>query len=96
MSQFRMHAMSALVTWFPVVWVFMVGACVGSLVNVLVYRLPKGLPVIVPSSRCPKCDTKLTFRENIPILGWLILRGGAGSAGSRSRPSTRWSRRWSR
>lgn len=75
MSQFRMHAMSALVTWFPVVWIFMVGACVGSLVNVLVYRLPKGLPVIVPSSRCPKCDTKLTFRENIPILGWLILRG---------------------
>ncbi len=75
MSQFRMHAMSALVVWFPVVWIFMVGACVGSLVNVLVYRLPKGLPVIVPSSRCPKCDTKLTFKENIPILGWLILRG---------------------
>ncbi|MCA9273814.1 MAG: prepilin peptidase [Phycisphaerales bacterium] len=75
MDQFRMHAMSALATWFPVVWIFMVGACVGSLVNVLVYRLPKGLPVIVPSSRCPKCDTKLTFKENIPILGWLILRG---------------------
>ena len=75
MSQFRMHAMSAMATWFPVVWIFMVGACVGSLINVLVYRLPKGLPVIVPSSRCPKCDTKLTFKENIPILGWLILRG---------------------
>lgn len=75
MSQFKMHAYSALVVWFPVVWIFMVGACVGSLVNVLVYRLPKGLPVIVPSSRCPKCDTKLTFKENIPILGWLILRG---------------------
>lgn len=75
MSQFRMHAVSALATWLPVVWIFMVGACVGSLVNVLVYRLPKGLPVIVPSSRCPKCDTKLTFKENIPILGWLILRG---------------------
>ncbi len=75
MSQYKMHALSALATWFPVVWIFMVGACVGSLVNVLVYRLPKGLPVIVPSSRCPKCDTKLTFKENIPILGWLILRG---------------------
>ncbi len=75
MNTFQMHAYSFLGTWLPVLWVFAVGACVGSLVNVLVYRLPKGLPVVVPSSRCPKCDTKLTFRENIPILGWLMLRG---------------------
>ncbi|MFI4871209.1 MAG: prepilin peptidase [Phycisphaerales bacterium JB061] len=74
-DDFKMHMYGFVVTWLPVVWVFAVGACVGSLVNVLVYRLPKGLPVIVPSSRCPKCDTKLTFRENIPILGWLMLRG---------------------
>jgi len=51
------------------------GASVGSLVNVLVYRLPLGLDVVSPTSRCPKCNTKLTWRENIPILGWLILRG---------------------
>ncbi|RNC81693.1 MAG: prepilin peptidase [Phycisphaera sp.] len=75
MSDFKMHAYGFVATWLPVLWVFAVGACVGSLVNVLVYRLPKGLPVIVPSSRCPKCDTKLTFKENIPILGWLMLRG---------------------
>lgn len=56
-------------------FVFAFGACVGSLTNVLVYRLPRGLDVITPTSRCPKCNTKLTFKENIPILGWLILRG---------------------
>ncbi len=51
------------------------GACVGSLTNVLVYRLPRGLDVVVPTSRCPNCGTKLTWRENIPIFGWLMLRG---------------------
>ncbi len=51
------------------------GASVGSLTNVLVYRLPRGLGVVTPASRCPSCETKLTWRENIPIFGWLILRG---------------------
>ncbi|GAB4385358.1 MAG: hypothetical protein Kow0022_10910 [Phycisphaerales bacterium] len=51
------------------------GACVGSLINVLVYRLPRGLGVVRPASRCPKCGHRLTFRENIPILGWILLRG---------------------
>ena len=50
-------------------FVFAFGACVGSLINVLVYRLPLGLDVVRPQSRCPKCDHKLTWRENIPILG---------------------------
>lgn len=56
-------------------FVFAVGACVGSLINVLVYRLPRGLDVVTPTSRCPSCGTKLTWRENIPILGWVLLRG---------------------
>jgi prepilin signal peptidase PulO-like enzyme (type II secretory pathway) len=61
--------------WMPVLWVFAFGACVGSLLNVLAYRLPLGLDCVSPSSRCPSCDTKLTWRENIPIFGWLMLRG---------------------
>lgn len=68
-----------LVIWLPVLsqtlFVFAFGACAGSLANVLVYRMPLGLDVVAPSSRCPSCDTKLTWRENIPILGWLLLRG---------------------
>ena len=51
------------------------GACVGSLSNVLVYRIPLGLDFISPQSRCTNCDTKLTWRENIPIFGWLFLGG---------------------
>lgn len=56
-------------------FVFAFGACAGSLINVLVYRLPRGLGVVSPSSRCPACDTCLTWRENIPVFGWIFLRG---------------------
>ncbi len=56
-------------------FVFSLGACVGSLTNVLVYRMPRGLSVITPPSRCPKCRTRLGWRENIPIIGWIALRG---------------------
>jgi leader peptidase (prepilin peptidase) / N-methyltransferase len=64
--------------WLRCMWVFFVfafGACAGSLINVLVYRLPLGLNVATVGSRCPACGTKLTWRENIPVLGWLLLRG---------------------
>jgi len=57
------------------VFVVAMGACVGSLVNVLVYRIPRGIGVVVPGSRCPVCGARLSFRENIPVFGWLILRG---------------------
>ena len=60
-------------TW--VLFVFAFGACCGSLINVLVYRLPLELGVVTPPSRCPACDTRLTWRENIPVLGWVFLGG---------------------
>jgi len=67
------------IIWLPrltiALFVFAVGSCIGSLINVLVYRLPLGLDVVRPTSRCPSCQTKLTWRENIPIFGWLLLRG---------------------
>lgn len=56
-------------------FIFAYGACVGSLINVIVYRVPLGLSIVTPPSRCPKCNTRLTWRENIPVLGWLLLRG---------------------
>ncbi|HYE61406.1 MAG TPA: prepilin peptidase [Phycisphaerales bacterium] len=58
-----------------VLFVMAFGACIGSLLNVLVYRLPLGLDVVTPTSRCPSCETYLTWRENIPVFGWLLLRG---------------------
>ncbi len=55
--------------------VFWLGAAIGSFLNVVVYRVPAGLSVIWPPSRCPKCLHQLGAGENIPILGWLLLRG---------------------
>ncbi len=59
----------------PAAFIFAFGACMGSLINVLVYRLPLGISVVRPPSACPSCGTTLTWRENIPIFGWIFLRG---------------------
>ncbi len=64
-------------------FVFSFGACVGSLTNVLVYRMPRGLSVVTPPSRCPKCRTRLGWRENVPIIGWIALRGRCRHCGVR-------------
>ncbi|TVQ46364.1 MAG: prepilin peptidase [Gloeocapsa sp. DLM2.Bin57] len=56
-------------------FVFVFGAAIGSFLNVLVYRLPAKIPLTHPPSRCPKCLHPLGKTENIPILGWLWLRG---------------------
>lgn len=56
-------------------FVFAFGACVGSLTNVIVYRMPRGISIVWPSSRCPRCETKLGWRDNIPVFGWIMLRG---------------------
>ncbi len=51
------------------------GALVGSFLNVVIFRLPDEQSVIFPASHCPKCQTKLRWFENIPIMSWLALRG---------------------
>lgn len=56
-------------------FIFAFGAIVGSFLNVVVYRLPAGIGLVNPPSACPHCGTRLTWRENFPILGWLWLRG---------------------
>ncbi|MEQ9408489.1 MAG: prepilin peptidase [Fuerstiella sp.] len=56
-------------------WIFVLGTCFGSFLNVVIYRLPAGLSLGRPKSRCPRCETPLAARDNIPILGWLLLRG---------------------
>jgi leader peptidase (prepilin peptidase) / N-methyltransferase len=56
-------------------YVFVVGAAIGSFLNVCIGRWPEGLSVIRPRSRCPNCGNQIKASENIPILGWLLLRG---------------------
>ena len=57
------------------VFVFAIGACVGSFLNVLVYRMPRNLSVVTPPSACPKCGHVLAWYDNVPVFGWLWLRG---------------------
>ena len=52
-----------------------IGTCIGSFLNVVIYRLPNNISIVKPRSFCPKCKTKLAFRENIPLISWLIQRG---------------------
>lgn len=60
---------------FVVAFFFAVGASIGSFLNVVAYRLPNHLDISVAGSRCPKCGKRLTFKENMPLFGWIRLRG---------------------
>jgi len=51
------------------------GALIGSFLNVVIHRLPRGISLATPRSRCPKCEAPVEPRDNVPILSWLLLRG---------------------
>jgi leader peptidase (prepilin peptidase)/N-methyltransferase len=51
------------------------GLLVGSFVNVVVHRVPRGESVVSPASRCPSCGHPVAARDNVPVLSWLLLRG---------------------
>jgi leader peptidase (prepilin peptidase) / N-methyltransferase len=55
--------------------VFALGASIGSFINVVVYRVPAGLSILWPPSRCPRCLNQLKAYDNLPVLGWVLLRG---------------------
>ncbi|HJR65475.1 MAG TPA: prepilin peptidase [Gemmatimonadaceae bacterium] len=57
------------------IFAFVLGAVVGSFLNVCVSRWPQDQSVISPPSRCPGCGRPIRWHENVPILGWLRLRG---------------------
>lgn len=59
------------------------GAAIGSFLNVVGYRLPRGMSMLAPGSRCPSCAYPIRWRHNIPVLGWLLLRGRCHDCDSR-------------
>ncbi len=56
-------------------FVALLGALIGSFLNVCIYRVPKDESIVKPASRCPSCGTSIKFYDNVPILSYLILMG---------------------
>ena len=59
-------------------FIFTFGILIGSFLNVVIYRIPKGESIVFPSSKCQSCQTSLKWYHNIPIFSWLFLRGKCG------------------
>jgi leader peptidase (prepilin peptidase)/N-methyltransferase len=58
-----------------IAFAFLMGLMIGSFLNVCILRIPAGLSVVRPSSKCPKCNAEIKPYDNIPVLSWLILGG---------------------
>lgn len=72
--------------WIARIVAALFGACIGSFLNVCVSRLPEGESVVAPRSRCPECGTAIGWRDNIPVLSYLLLRGRCRGCGVRISP----------
>jgi leader peptidase (prepilin peptidase)/N-methyltransferase len=59
-----------------------VGAVVGSFLNVVIHRLPRGESLVHPRSRCPSCGVQIAEYDNVPIVSWLVLRGRCRHCGA--------------
>lgn len=57
------------------IWLAILGLCLGSFLNVVVHRLPRGLSLLRPGSRCPRCQHPIRPWDNLPVVGYLILGG---------------------
>jgi leader peptidase (prepilin peptidase)/N-methyltransferase len=66
-----------------VAWALLVGAVVGSFLNVVIARVPAGESVVHPRSRCPRCGAAIAWYDNVPILSWLLLRARCRACGTR-------------
>jgi leader peptidase (prepilin peptidase)/N-methyltransferase len=70
------------VTVALIVLAAVIGLVIGSFLNVVVWRVPRGESVVSPPSACPACGTPIGARDNVPVLGWLLLRGRARCCGA--------------
>ncbi|MBM4001410.1 MAG: prepilin peptidase, partial [Planctomycetes bacterium] len=69
-EEIRGHALEV----FAVVWLFFLGASIGSFLNVVIYRVPRGM-TLFGHSQCPRCGHAIRGRHNVPVLGWFLLNG---------------------
>jgi leader peptidase (prepilin peptidase) / N-methyltransferase len=61
--------------------IFLFGIVIGSFLNVCILRIPEDLSIVAPGSRCPQCQTPIRWYDNVPVFGWLWLRGKCRSCG---------------
>jgi len=59
--------------WIWLAFLFVFGCCVGSFLNVVIYRLPRDKSIVSPASACPACGRHIRFYDNIPLISWLLL-----------------------
>ncbi len=67
-------------------WVLVLGATVGSFLNVVIARVPAGESVVRPRSRCPVCGAAIAWYDNLPVVSWLVLRARCRACGARISP----------
>ena len=72
--------------WLLLAWLFVLGTIIGSFLNVVMYRLPRGENLAWPGSRCPACGHSIRWYHNVPVLGWLWLRGRCHDCGVKISP----------
>lgn len=58
-----------------IIFLFALGSCIGSFLNVVIYRLPRGQSIIFPASHCPACGRAIKWYDNVPLLSWVLLGG---------------------
>ncbi len=66
-----------------VLFVFITGMCIGSFLNVCIYRIPEGKSIVYPSSRCPGCEHPVGWYDNIPLISYMLLKGRCRHCGRR-------------
>ena len=66
---------------FGLICSFVFGCCIGSFLNVCIWRVPRGMSIVSPPSHCPNCDHEIRAWENIPLISWILLRGKCSGCG---------------
>src|SRR5689334_7617806 len=83
-------AMGLTLADFPPLWlrgmVVALGLLFGSFLNVVIHRVPRGMSVVRPPSHCPACNAPIRAWQNVPVFGWLVLRGRAACCGAKISP----------
>lgn len=72
--------------WLIGVWLVAVGLILGSYLNVVIHRMPRGQDTVLAPSACPACGARIRWYDNVPVLGWLLLRGRCRSCGAAISP----------